>query len=374
MGERKNEPDELLTRRDALTALLGAGGAAVAFGCSSSESGSQPSDSGAEAEAGTGSAEAGTGADDASAPDTAPPEAGEGGVCEVTPEGEIGPYFADDSAAGFDRSTILSNLDGSSPQAGVPLTLGVTVLDTQKGCAPYVGAQVDIWHCNAVGVYSDIASESTASEQWLRGYQLADASGRLTFKTIIPGWYAGRTTHIHLRVRSSYSDASSTTDETNTTQCFFDQSFIDTLYTSVAPYLSEGKNPTTNAGDRVYSQEEGGANVLSLTGDNTNGYTASITIFLPLTETYDASTIGAGGVPGDGGPGGGGPPPGGGGPMGPPPDGGFGGGPMGPPPDGGFGGGPMGGGPPGGDGGTPAPPPRAPEGGSGEAQSGSDGG
>jgi protocatechuate 3,4-dioxygenase beta subunit len=126
----------------------------------------------------------------------------------------------------------------------------------------------------------------------------------VTFTTIIPGWYSGRTTHIHLRIRSSYSEASSTTDGTNTTQCFFDQTFVDTLAESVAPYDAEGVNPTTNAGDRVYSQQEGGANQLTLAGDNTSGYTTSVTLFLPITADYDASAMGGGGgPPGDGGPG-----------------------------------------------------------------------
>jgi protocatechuate 3,4-dioxygenase beta subunit len=154
---------------------------------------------------------------------------------------------------------------------------------------------------------NDGASEESSplmerrSEQWLRGYQITDAAGRVTFQTIIPGWYSGRTTHIHLRIRSSYSDASSTTDGTNTTQCFFDQTFIDTLYTTVAPYSAEGKNPTTNASDRVYSQQESGDNQLALTGDDTSGYTASVTIFLPITADYDASAMGGGGPPGDAG-------------------------------------------------------------------------
>jgi protocatechuate 3,4-dioxygenase beta subunit len=284
---RRPEATESLTRRDALAALVGAG-TALAFGCSDST------------ETAVGGADAGV--DGASAADTGA-AANEAGECAVTPEGEIGPYFADDSAAGFNRSDILSNLDGTSTQAGVPLTLNVTVVDAEKSCAPYVGAQVDIWHCNASGVYSDIAAENTSSEQWLRGYQLSDANGKLTFTTIIPGWYSGRTTHIHLRVRSSYSDASSTTDGTNTTQCFFDQTFIDDLYTTVTPYSAEGTNPTTNASDRVYSQQEDGANLLVLSGDATTGYTASVTIFLPITTSYDASTS-AGGAPGGGGPGG----------------------------------------------------------------------
>jgi protocatechuate 3,4-dioxygenase beta subunit len=296
-GKRK-ERVESLTRRDALAALVGAG-TALAFGCSESAGASAgPSDAGLD---GASTPEAGAASDDAS-------------TCTVTPEGEIGPYFADDSAAGFNRTNIASNVDGTSTQAGVPLTLNVTVVDAKKNCGPYTGAQVDIWHCNASGVYSDISSENTSSDQWLRGYQLSDANGKLTFKTIIPGWYAGRTTHIHLRVRSSYSDASSTSDGTNTTQCFFDQTFVDTLYTTVAPYSANGKNPTTNAGDHVYSQEEDGANLLTLTGDDTNGYTASVTIFLPITASYDASAPG-GGMPGGGGPPEGGP--GGGGFAGP---------------------------------------------------------
>ena len=193
----------------------------------------------------------------------------------------------------------MSGSAGTSTQTGIPLTLNVTVIDAQKGCAPYVGAQIDIWHCNASGVYSDITADNTSSEQWLRGYQLTDDSGRVTFKTVIPGWYSGRTTHIHLRVRSSYSDASSPSDGTNTVQCFFDQTLVDTLSTTVVPYSAEGENPTTNASDRVYSEEEDGANLLALTGDATSGYTASLTIDLPITTTYDAA---GGGGPGNGGP------------------------------------------------------------------------
>ena len=282
MTIERRDDTENMTRRGALTTLLGAG---LAIGCGTSVTGSDTSsDAGPEA---------------ASSADT--------GTCEVTPEGEIGPYLADDSAAAFNRSNILSNLDGTSTQTGVPLTLTITVVDAKKGCAPYVGAQIDIWHCNASGVYSDIAAETTTGEQWLRGYQLTDANGQVTFKTIIPGWYSGRTTHIHLRVRSTYSTASSTTDGTNTTQCFFDQSFTDALYTTVAPYSKQGKDTTTNAGDRVYEEEEDGANLLTLTGNNTSGYTAAVTIYLPITSSYDAATPagggpGGGGPPGDGGP------------------------------------------------------------------------
>jgi hypothetical protein len=114
---------------------------------------------------------------------------------------------------------------------------------------------------------------------------------------VIPGWYPGRTTHIHVRVRSSYSEASSTSDGTNTTQIFFEQSFIDTIATSVAPYSAQGKNPTTNASDHVYSAETDGANLLTLSGDDASGYTASVTIHLPITSSGTTTSTGPGGGP-----------------------------------------------------------------------------
>ncbi len=294
-----------VSRRSVLGVLVGSG-AALAFGCGGGSSADTGGTGGAGGK-GTGGA-AGTGGTTT-------------GSCAVTPEGEIGPYFADDSASGFNRSNIVANIDGTEPQTGIPLTLTVTVLDSEKSCAPYVGAQIDIWHCNPEGVYSDQASEDTSTKSWLRGYQITDANGQVTFVTVIPGWYSGRTTHIHLRVRSSYSEASSTSDGTNTTQIFFDQTFIDSLATSVAPYSAEGTNPTTNAGDRVYADQTMGEMQMTLSGNNTSGYAAAVTIRLPITTETDGGTVMGG--PGDGGMGGfpdGGMPPDGG--MGGPPDGG----------------------------------------------------
>src|SRR5262249_40310184 len=131
--------------------------------------------------------------------------------------------FGADGGRGFNRSDIRSNIDGSSIQTGIPLTLTITVVDSENSCIGLQNAQVDIWHCNADGVYSGEDVENTVGLTWLRGYQLTDSEGQVTFTTIFPGWYQGRTTHIHLRVRSKYSAASSTSDGTNTTQLFFPQ-------------------------------------------------------------------------------------------------------------------------------------------------------
>jgi protocatechuate 3,4-dioxygenase beta subunit len=203
--------------------------------------------------------------------------------CAVTPEGEIGPFFTDDSLATYNRSNILSNLDGTSTQTGVPLTLTLIVRDGKKSCAVMSGVQVDIWHCNAQGVYSNESVENTVGQTWLRGYQITNSAGAVTFATIVPGWYQGRTTHIHLRVRSSYSAASSTSDGTNTTQVFFPQSLVERIGATVSGYRSHGVNTTTNANDHVYTAEVNGVTLLNLSGSVAAGYTASYAIALPIT-------------------------------------------------------------------------------------------
>ena len=201
--------------------------------------------------------------------------------CIVSPEGEEGPYFVNDSAKGFARSDIRSNLDGSNTQDGIPLKLSISVFDSENSCAAMANVQVDIWHCNASGVYSAEGVESTSGETWLRGYQLTDSNGLVTFVTIVPGWYAGRTTHIHLRLRSSYDSTS--TGGTNTTQLFFSQDVITTISTTISPYSAEGTNPTTNATDHVYAGEVSGETLLTLSGDTTSGYTAAFKVNLPIT-------------------------------------------------------------------------------------------
>lgn len=199
----------------------------------------------------------------------------------ATLEGEEGPYFVDDSASGYLRSNILSNLDGSDTQTGIPLALTIYVFDSKNSCAPMMGVQVDIWHCNASGIYSAESVESTVGQSWLRGYQLTDATGMVQFTTIIPGWYQGRTTHIHLRLRSVYDETD--TGGTNTAQVFFDQTLINTIDTTIAPYATEGTNSTTNVSDHVYTGEEEGTTLLTLTGSITAGFAATFNAYMPIT-------------------------------------------------------------------------------------------
>ena len=91
--------------------------------------------------------------------------------------------------------------------SGPLLALTIYVYDRNSSCAAMQNVQVDIWHCNAVSVYSGIQSSTNGngadytSQNWLRGYQLTNTSGKVECSTIVPGWYQGRTTHIHMRFR-----------------------------------------------------------------------------------------------------------------------------------------------------------------------------
>lgn len=125
--------------------------------------------------------------------------------CVVRPEQTEGPYFVDE---GLNRSDIRTDPTTGQVKAGTALTLTLQIFRVgSRDCAPLAGAHVDIWHCDALGVYSDVrdAGFNTIGQKFLRGYQISDARGEAKFVTIYPGWYAGRTVHIHVKVRTAFS-------------------------------------------------------------------------------------------------------------------------------------------------------------------------
>jgi len=132
---------------------------------------------------------------------------------------------------------------------------------------------VDIWHADAAGIYSGESVENTTGQTFLRGYQITDSKGAVTFKTVVPGWYSGRTIHIHVMILTPSSSGSGLTKFT--TQLFFDQTLLNALTTTVSPYNTRGAPDTTNAQDSIYSS----ATQLTLTNTTSGGgYTASITL------------------------------------------------------------------------------------------------
>jgi protocatechuate 3,4-dioxygenase beta subunit len=146
---------------------------------------------------------------------------------------------------------------------------------------PTARAQVDIWHCDARGVYSDVqdAGFSTIGQKFLRGYQISDPRGEARFLTIYPGWYPGRTVHIHLKVR--------TAPETKqrfelTTQMYFDDALSDRIFAD-PPYAEQGSRAGRNQDDRIFRR--GGEQLLLSPMPAAEGFRATFSLGLQLPST-----------------------------------------------------------------------------------------
>lgn len=214
--------------------------------------------------------------------------------CVLSPAMTEGPYFVDEL---LDRSNIKSDSDGTNTQSGVPLDLTINVVSQDNDCAVGSGVVVDIWHCNAGGDYSDIAGgtqSNTTGHDYLRGYQVTDSNGQVNFKTIYPGWYEGRTVHIHFKVRAF--DGSSTTYEF-TSQLFFDQTINNTVNTQTSLGY-EGTKSSTNSNDNIYNNQTEA--LVPLTGSVAAGYTGEITVGLTGLPASSDNPGGSGGGGGGG--------------------------------------------------------------------------
>jgi protocatechuate 3,4-dioxygenase beta subunit len=166
---------------------------------------------------------------------------------EDTPQQIEGPYFVDEN---LNRSYIRADPTDGSVQEGVPLTLVIHVYDIDKGtCVPLKGAQVDVWHANSQGLYSDIQSLGTLGKKYLRGEQATDSNGTARFTTIYPGWYEDRAIHIHVKVRTF--EGSEKTFEW-TSQLYSDNSINNQVH-SQAPYSNHGPVPMTNEQDGIFT-------------------------------------------------------------------------------------------------------------------------
>jgi protocatechuate 3,4-dioxygenase beta subunit len=176
-------------------------------------------------------------------------------TCVLTPELTEGPYYI----AG---EKVRRDIREGHP--GKLLTLRLRVLDV-SACSPIKGAAVDIWHADAAGVYSGFGT-GASSRTFLRGIQKADASGVATFTTIYPGWYMGRTVHIHVKVHVGGAVV-------HTGQLFFPDSLTDTVYKS-APYTARPNRDTRNAQDSIFVNG-GKRSILSVTKAG-SGYAGAI--------------------------------------------------------------------------------------------------
>ena len=264
----------VLSRRDAVR-LLAMSGAAVIVGCERG-AGAATTDTAAALAGGTTSATStGSVASAVEVP-----------ACVVQPELTVGPYFVDRQ---LERSDIRIEPSTGKAVEGAPLALTINVSEVGGGkCAPLAGAMVDLWHCDAHGVYSAVndrmSGTDASSQKFLRGYQVTDAKGKAAFTTIYPGWYRGRTVHIHFKIRSpaaaALADRRDGTYEF-TSQLFFDEALSDRVFAQ-APYAGKGQRDTTNARDGIF-RDSGGQLMLAVAPSGA-GYAATFDIGLDLTD------------------------------------------------------------------------------------------
>ena len=250
----------VLTRREALT-LLGAAGIILLPRCSSEDgttgSGSATTAAG-PAQPGTTSTSAAQGAAESQ---VAAPN------CIVKPALSEGPFFVDDR---LDRSDIRTDPSTGRARDGVPLTLTFRCAQLRgSSCTALAGAMVDVWHCDAAGLYSGVGQNNTLGQKFLRGFQTTDSSGRASFTTIYPGWYMGRAVHIHFKIRTGNNEF--------TSQLFFDEAVSAEVF-SQPPYATKGQSPTRNARDGIFGST--GEQLLLKPSKQGQGYAATFEIGL----------------------------------------------------------------------------------------------
>ena len=199
---------------------------------------------------------------------------GDGAIgCVVRPALTEGPLFIDED---LNRADI--RLDPSTGEVSTGIQLELTFRVSQvnaAACTPLAGIQVDVWHCDANGIYSDTnqLGFQTVGQKFLRGYQVTDERGVAQFTTIYPGWYAGRAVHIHFKMRTGDG-------YDFTSQLFFDDTLTDEVFTA-APYNSRGERSLRNDDDGIFGQS-GGQLMLTVNKVDT-GYAATFDIALDLS-------------------------------------------------------------------------------------------
>ena len=227
-------------RREALGAMGAAAGAAIAIGCGSG-SPTSPTDSSSSGTTTTGSTNA---------------------ACAVTPSETAGP---------FPSLTDIFRSDIRDGKTGTLLALTIKVVNVNAACAAVPNANVEVWHCDSSGNYSEYGTQTT--QTYLRGIQTTNSSGEVTFTTIYPGWYQGRATHIHVEVTANGVSR-------KITQIAFPESINTSVYRSGA-YASRGSNPTSNLADGIFADSLS-AELVTPSGDPASGYAASCQVAIAV--------------------------------------------------------------------------------------------
>lgn len=196
-------------------------------------------------------------------------------ACVVQPEQTEGPYFVDKM---LNRSDIRIDSTSKAAKAGVPLRIAFVVsqVGADGSCAPVRGAQVDLWQCDAAGVYSGAQDRTfnTVGQTFLRGYQTTDARGTARFVTIYPGWYPGRAVHVHFKVRTT---PAAERGYEFTSQLYFDEALTDRVFAR-APYSERTGQRQRNEADRIF--QDGGKQLLLPVAETSDGYEGTFNLAL----------------------------------------------------------------------------------------------
>ncbi len=198
------------------------------------------------------------------------------GTCTVSPTETAGP-FPTITPSSLVRSDIRAD------RTGVAFTLNITIKNTNNSCAALAGAIVDIWHCDKDGYYSEYGGTGMQTVNYtgvhfLRGRQTTDANGLVTFTSIFPGWYSGRSTHIHVHI---YNAAGTSL---LVTQIAFPEgsgSAVSTVNGSGGTaygYTKGMTGYTYNASDNVFSDDSAGTEIATVSGSLSGGYILTHTI------------------------------------------------------------------------------------------------
>jgi protocatechuate 3,4-dioxygenase beta subunit len=197
-------------------------------------------------------------------------------ACTVRPQQTEGPYFVDEK---LNRSDIRSDPSDGTIKQGLPLRLIFQVSQIRnRSCTPLNNAIVDVWHCDAAGIYSDVRDRNfnTVGKKFLRGYQTTNANGIAEFLTVYPGWYPGRTVHIHFKIRTNSASQKS---YEFTSQLYFNDSLTDRVHAQ-KPYAARGQRAQKNNRDGIF--QRGGQKLMLQISQAESGYVGRFDIGLEL--------------------------------------------------------------------------------------------
>ena len=193
--------------------------------------------------------------------------------CVVVPAQTEGPYFVDEK---LNRTDIRPDPTNGKVSGGAPLDLSIKVYQLGSACVPLAGAMVDIWQCDAMGIYSDVQDKifDTRGQKFLRGHQISDKQGVVRFRTVYPGWYPGRAVHIHFKIRTN---PGAKTGTEFVSQLYFDESMTDEVFKG-APYNTHTGQRRLNSDDGIY--RNGGKDLMLRVARAGSGYAGSFELAL----------------------------------------------------------------------------------------------